>query len=193
MSPNRAEPPSQWEPEWPTDDPAALVWWLEEGGVKALGRDVNAWIGVIFYASSRISAELSAAERRAFRDAALAAIDAGRRAGALPQRVYVEKEIYARMSYIRVATETLPRLRAEMTLVLDTFLSSLPMDVAAAREKSIDWRDHPERWGEQDVQDIIALRDIKMLLRLIEPGTELLSPGQRAILQEWHDIKGLLP
>lgn len=190
---SRAEPLSQWEPEWPTDDPAALMWWLEEGGVEALGRRANAWIGLISYASLQISAELSAAERQAFRDVAIAAIDAGRRVGALPRSVCVEKEIYARMSYIRVSTETVPRLRAEMDLVLDTFLSSLPMDVAAARERSIDWRDHPERWGEQDVQDIVALRAVKMLLRLIEPGTELLSPGRRAILQEWQNISGLLP
>lgn len=189
----RTESPSPWDPEWPTDDPAALMSWLEEGGVEALGRNVNAWLGVIFYASSQILAEWSAPERRAFRDAALAAIDAGRRAGALPQRVWVEKEIYARMSYIRASTETLPCLRAEMARVLDTFLSSLPMDIAAARERSIDWRDHPERWGEQDVKDISALRNTKTLLHLIEPGTEFLSPDQRAILQPWQDISGLLP
>lgn len=193
MYPSRGEPLSQWEPEWPTDDPAALMWWLEEGGIETLGRDVNAWIGLIFYASSRISAELSPAERRAFRDAALAAIDAGRRVGTLPQRVCVEKEIYARMSYIRASTEALPWLSAEMARVLDIFLRSLPMDVTAARERSIDWRNHPERWGKQDVHDIIALRDIKMLLHLIEPGTKLLSPSQRAILEEWQSLSGLLP
>jgi hypothetical protein len=80
-----------------------------------------------------------------------------------------------------------------MARVLDTFLSSLPMDVAAARERSIDWRDHPERWSEQDVKDISALRNTKTLLHLIEPGAEFLSPDQRAILQPWQDISGLLP
>jgi hypothetical protein len=126
---------------------------------------------------------LSAAERRAFRDAALAAIDAGRRVGVLPQRAFIEKEVYARMSYIRISTETLPWLSAEMARVLDTFLRSLPMDVAAARERSAGWREHPEGWSEHDVHDIIALRDVKTLLHLIEPGTKVLSTDRRAILE----------
>jgi hypothetical protein len=175
------------EPEWPMDDPASLMWWLEEGGAERLGRDVNKWLGVIFHASFMIRDASSAPERKAFRDVALAATVAGRRVGGLRDNVYTEKIIYIRMSYIRYSDEDLAWRRSEMDRVLDCFLESLPMDVASARDKSRNW------WREQPVSVIKSLREIKTLLKLMASGAEYLADDRREILEEWFSILPLLP
>ena len=175
------------EPEWPMGDPASLMWWLEEGGAERLGRDMNKWLGVIFYASSMIRDASNAAERKAFRDVALAATAAGRRVGGLRDNVYTEKMIYIRMSYIRNSDEDLAWRRSEMDRVLDCFLVSLPMDIASARDKSRNW------WEEQPNSVIKSLRQIKTLLKLMRPGGQYLADDRREILEEWLSILPLLP
>ena len=169
------------------DDPASLMWWLEEGGAERLGRDMNKWLGVIFYASSMIRDAFSAAERKAFRDVALAAAAAGWRMGALRDNVYTEKMIYIRMSYIRTSDEDLAWRRSEMGRVLDCFLESLPMDIASARDKSRNW------WERQPNSVILSLRQTKTLLKLMQPGAEYLADDRREILEEWLSIRPLLP
>lgn len=131
------------------------MWWLEEGGAERIGRDMNEWVGVIFYASSMIRHADSAAERKAFRDVALAATAAGRRMGGLSEEMYFEKIIYTRMSYIRSSDEPPEWRGSEMARVLDSFLESLPMDIESARCKSRDWRGQP-------VRVIRSLRNIKL-------------------------------
>jgi hypothetical protein len=71
------------------DDPGALLQWLEDYGTERLGREVNGWIGLISYASSMIREAASEADRRGFRDVALAAADAGRRLSLDPPREFV--------------------------------------------------------------------------------------------------------
>jgi TRAP-type C4-dicarboxylate transport system substrate-binding protein len=104
---------------------------------------MNKWLGVIFHASSMIWHASSAAERKAFRDVALAATAAGRRVGGLRDKVYTEKMIYIRMSYIHNSDEDPAWRRSEMDRVLDCFLESLPMDISSAHDKSRNW------WEEQ--------------------------------------------
>jgi hypothetical protein len=152
-----------WEPDWPADDPAALRWWLEEGGWEKLDRNLNAWLGVIFHAASRIWGSPTGAEREAFRDVALSAIDAGRRIGVLPEAVCAEKEIYARMCYLRNSRAGLTWRRREMARIADVFLGSFAMDIGVARDKVLAWREEP-------VSVIKSLRETKNLLKLMEPG-----------------------
>lgn len=129
----------------------------------------------------------SAAERKAFRDVALAVTVAGRRVGGLRDKVYTEKMIYIRMSYIRNSDEDLAWRRSEMDRVLDCFLESLPMDTASARDKSRNW------WEQQPVSVIKSLREVKTLLKLMEPGAGYLADDRREILEEWLSVLPLLP
>lgn len=174
------------EPEWPTGDPVALQWWLEEGGTEKLGSNMNAWLGVISHASSRIWGASSGEECRAFRDVALAAIDAGRRMGALSPSVSTEKEIYVRMSYLRNSAESLTWRRNEMSGIADVFFGSLQLDIDAVRDKSRTWREEP-------VSVVKSLREIKTILKLIEPGIGYLAPDSAKRVDEWLKIRPLLP
>lgn len=166
--------------------PSALMQWLNEGGTETLGREANRWISLIFYASWMIREAVNAAERKAFRDVALAAADAGRRMGALPASMYLERVIYIRMSYLRTSDEDPAWQYQEMGHVLNIFLDSLPMDLVSARAKSQAWRGQP-------IQVIKSLRNIKNLLRLMEPGSAYLGDDQRETLEEWLRIRPELP
>jgi hypothetical protein len=177
---------SELDIEWPQGDPAALMWWLEEGGAQRLGRNTNKWLGVIFYASSMIRNTPDAAERRAYRDVALAAIEMGQRTGGLSEDMRVEKVIYARMSYIRASEEGPEWRRGEMGRVAETFLDWVPMDIETARSKS-------EIWMEQPLDVVKSLRRIKTLLKLMQPGVAYLTGDLRQTLNEWLSLAPLLP
>jgi hypothetical protein len=177
---------SRWEPEWPMGDPATLMYWLEEGGAERLGRDLNRWLGVIFYASSAIWHDSTDADRRAFRDVALEAIAAGRRVGGIPADVGIEKEIYSRMSYLRNSAESLDWRRSEMARILNMFVNSAPMDISDTRAKA-------RTWHHQPVSVIKSLRQVKVLLTLMEPGLQYLDTAGHGTLREWLDAVAELP
>jgi len=173
-------------PDWPADDAAALAWWLEEGGKERLGRDTNKWIGVIDYAALRIRGSETPEDRKAFRDLAVVATDAGWAQKALPRKVYVEKQIYARMSYVRLEDAAISWRRDEMARIFDLFLQQIPIIIESAREKSKNWQERP-------VTIVIALREIKTLLGLMNPGVEYLDGERADLLAEWLKIRPLLP
>lgn len=183
---HRDEVPSGSEPEWPMDNPGSLLRWLENNGRKGLGREVNRWIGLISYASSMIREAASGADRRGFRDVALAAADAGRRLSVLSESVYLERAVYARMFYLRTSNETPDWQRREMEGVLNLFLDSVPMDLSAARDTSRDWQAQP-------IQVVKSLRETKIVLNLMKPGEALLPAGPRETLEEWLSLLPQLP
>jgi hypothetical protein len=162
------------------------MWWLDEQGEEALSNDVNKWIGVIDYASLRIRASSTPGERKEFRDVAIAATSAGWNLRALPRKIYAEKQIYIRMSYIRSGGLDVPRKRQEMEQVMDFFLEQAPLIMESAREKSANWKERPS-------SIIVALREIKMLLGIMSAGAELLDDDRRKLLTEWLKIRPLLP
>jgi hypothetical protein len=173
-------------PDWPADDAAALGWWLEEGGKERLGRDTNRWIGVIDHAALRVRGSQTPEERKAFRDLAVAATDAGWAQKAIPRKVYAEKQIHARMSYIRLDDADISWRRDEMARILDLFLQQVPIIIESAREKSKNWQERP-------VAIIAALREIKTLLGLMSSGAEYLDGERAELLAEWLKIRPLLP
>jgi hypothetical protein len=175
------------ETEWPVGDgPDALRWWFEEDGESKLGSNLNKWLGFISYASSLIWSTPDETDRRAFREVALAAIEEGRRAKAIPDRLAIEREIYARMSYLRNSDASAAWQREEMGCVLDIFTRSLPMDIGCARNIVKSWRDQP-------VSVVKSLRFIKNLLGLMEPGECYLGDDVPAVLQDWLDLRPELP
>jgi hypothetical protein len=177
---------ADWEPRWPTGDPAALIWWLEEGGQAQFGRNLNKWLGLLHYTSSQIWSVSSSSDRKKFREAALTALEAGRNSGAIPSDVYTEQEIYIRMSYFRNSDDSLSWRKTEMEQIVDIFIRSIPMDITSAREKCKLWRNQP-------ISVIKSLRNAKNLLALIEPGISLLDGDKSTLLMDWLKIRPQLP
>lgn len=173
-------------PDWPADDAAALSWWLREGGAEELGRSVNKWLAVIDNASLKIWGARTNEGRRAFREVALQAINIGRDSGVIPKAVAAEKEIHARMAYVRGSDADNISRSDEMAAVIDVFLASIPMDLAAAETSALSWRNAP-------APVIKSLRNIKTWLKLIEPGIEYTTPDYRTLLNGWFDLMPMLP
>lgn len=172
--------------DWPTGDAAALAFWLDEGGRERLGRDPNKWIGLIDYVSLQIRGAETPEERRAFRDLAVAATDAGLAQRGLPRSVYVEKQFHARIGYLRLDDTDLSWRREEMARIFDLFRLQAPVIIESAREKSKNWQERP-------ATIIVALREIKTLLGLMSFGTDYLDGERADLLEEWLKIRPLLP
>lgn len=168
-------------PDWPTGDAAALTFWLEEERKERLGREPNKWIGVIDYASLQIRGSETPGERRAFRDLAVAAADAGWAQRGLPRSVYVEKQIHARITYIRLDDADASWRRDEMAQIFDLCRQQVPLVMESAHEKSKDWQERP-------ATIVAALREIKTLLGLMSFGAEYLDGERANLLEEWLKI-----
>jgi hypothetical protein len=173
-------------PDWPTDGAAALALWLEEGGTERLGRDANKWIGLIDYASLRVRGSETPGERRAFRDLAVAATDAGWVRKGLPRSVYAEKQIHARMIYLRLDDVDVSWRRDEMARIFDLFLQQVPLIIESARERTKNWQERPATL-------VAGLREIKTLLGLMSSGAEYLDRERANLLGEWLKVRPLLP
>jgi hypothetical protein len=174
-------------PDWPADDAAALGGWLKERGRDRLGRNTNAWLGLIFQASLHSGfPDISPEERKAFRDVAVAAVDEGWACQALPRDVYAEKQILVRMSYLRQDGVDAAWRQDEMTQVFDFFLEQVPLIMDTYREKSGNWQRKP-------VFIILAMRRIKTLLGLMSDGTQYLDGERASLFEEWVKIRPFLP
>jgi hypothetical protein len=174
------------KPGWPADDPVALRQWLGSGGVGELGLSQDSWAALVYACTFGIWHGHGPAERRAYRDTALAAIESGRRLGALDDEYYTEQAIYIRMSYLRNSDEDDSWRRAEMTEVADIFLAWVPVSLADASDESIPWRDRPRR-------EILSLRKAKVFLGLIEPGASYLTGRREQVVREWLSLVPRLP
>ncbi|MGD0246335.1 MAG: hypothetical protein ABSB59_39235 [Streptosporangiaceae bacterium] len=173
-------------PGWPADDPVALRQWLGSGGASELGFSQDSWATLVYACTFGIWHGRDPAERRAYRDTALAAIESGRRLGALDEGYYTEQAIYIRMSYLRNSAEDDSWRRAEMAEVADIFLAWIPMSLAEARDASARWRDRSRR-------EILSLRKTKVLLGLMEPGASYLTGRREQVVREWLSLVPQLP
>jgi hypothetical protein len=171
---------------WPMDDAASLSWWLEEGGWRILGRNANKWLGVIDYAALQVRGAATSAERVAFRDVALEAIVIGRNSGILPAGIAAEKEIHARMAYIRDPSCHISARQKEMTKVVEAFCASAPMSLGDAQREA-------QTWPTPSPAIIKSLRNVKSCLKLMEPGIEYLDDERQALLGRWLELLPILP
>jgi hypothetical protein len=180
-------------PGWPADDPAALRQWLESKGAGELGLTQNNWATLIFLCTSRIGEAHDPGERRAYRDTALAALEAGRRVGALDDAYYTEQAIYTRMSYLRHSGHDDSWRRAEMAQVADIFLTWLPVSLEDARDMSARWREQPREILSLHRAEILSLRRAKTFLKLIEPGASYLTGRREQLISDWLSAMPQLP
>ena len=169
-----------------TSDPCALAEWIAAGGWRQLGNQGNKWRAVLTVCGQEIRINSDHAKRKAYRDAALALLDAGHEANCLSDEYYTEQVIYIRVSYINNSNEGENWKRAEMLHALEAFLGWVPFGVAEVRNAAPGWRELP-------VKDILVLREIKNYLKLLEYGVDYLSGEQLAQFSEWQDVVPLLP
>jgi hypothetical protein len=193
------------EPNWPSGDPAAIVRWFEAGGKEDLGRNYNSWKALIYTCTSSIwySAN-SFAERKGFRDAALAVAEAGRSMGVISVADYTEHVVYTRMSYIRNSGEERAWQESEMEAVSTIFLDWIKIDVTGARELMAslpelpaDWRELPMESRRQLLRpwlrNVRPLRDAKGILGLMAYSREYIRGERSEEILAWLDMIPELP
>jgi hypothetical protein len=172
-------------PAWATGDPNALSRWLESSAAEELGTEVNGWIGVLESAAFMIWNSPDPLFQRKFRDAALLALEIGRRNEALPDAVYVERMIYVRMSYLRKSDESQGWRRREMGQIFDFFVSAVRVNVTSAKEILAR--------GHLSLNEMKNLRRVRILLNLMRPGLEYLTGSRHAAFDDWLEIFPQLP